>query len=65
MDKRSKMINIRLNGKELEIFENLCRQDVRSSSSMLRFLIVSENERRQVASKPADGTLPANGVQVE
>lgn len=64
-EKRSKMINIRLNYKELQIFESLCRQDVRSSSSMLRFLIVAEHERRQVASKAADNAPMQNGSQVE
>ena len=46
MDTKAKIVNVRLAGDDLRIFESLCRQDVRSSSAMLRYLILQEYNRR-------------------
>jgi len=46
MEDEEKMVNVRMKGPDLVNLDRLCKQDMRTQSNMLRWLISQECERR-------------------
>lgn len=60
------VVQMRMDSEIVQELDSLAKDTgIGNRTGVVRWLIRREYERRQVASKPVDGTLLANGAQVE